>query len=439
MSFYTSLSGLNAAQTDLNVTSNNIANVGTIGFKSSRAEFGDLISSSPYQAANSIVGSGTRLKSISQEFSQGSVSQTSRSLDTMISGGGFFVTKSTSDGQVRFTRNGSFSSDPDGNITDANGNPVQGLPVDPQGNVTATGLGALQTLHIPATNGTPKQTGSMSLLINFPSDADLPASRSNYSASNPYAFDPKDPQSYNNATSTTVYDTGGNAIPASIYYVRTGKESVDPVTGAITGSNTWDAHMYVGDKEVFPTGGATPTTPLQFTFDTNGVMTAPTTPVAYGSVQPTGAVAPLTITANYGTATKQGAFGFSAVSVTQDGHTTGKFNSVAIDPKGLVQASYSDGSVVNIGKLAVANFTNPNGLHQAGDTNWTATGSSGAPQIGEAGTDGRGTIAESELEMSNVDLTTELVSLISAQRNFQANAKAIDTDKQMLSSIINMQ
>ena len=438
MSFYTSLSGLNAAQTDLNVTSNNIANVGTIGFKSSRAEFGDLISSSPSQSANSIIGSGTRLKSISQEFSQGSVQQTSRALDAMISGGGFFVTKSN-DGQVRFTRNGSFTPDPQGNITDASGNPVQGLPVDPQGNVTATGLGALQTLHIPATNGTPKQTSSMSLLINLPSDADLPASRSVYAAPATYAFDPKDPQSYNNATSTTVYDTGGNPIPASVYYVRTGKESVDPITGTITGANTWEAHMYVGDKEVFPTGGATPTTPLAFTFDTNGVMTAPTAPVAYASVQPTGAVAPLTLTADYGTATKQGAFGFSAVSFTQDGHTTGKFSSISIDPKGLVQASYSDGSVVNIGKLAVANFTNPDGLHQAGDTNWTATGASGAPQIGEAGSDGRGTIAESELEMSNVDLTTELVSLISAQRNFQANAKAIDTDKQMLSSIINMQ
>lgn len=438
MSFYTSLSGLNAAQTNLNVTSNNIANVGTIGFKSSRAEFGDLISASPYQSANSIVGSGTRLKSISQEFSQGSVEQTSRSLDAMISGGGFFVTKSNSDGQVRFTRNGSFTPDPLGNITDSAGNPVQGLPVDPLGNVTATGLGALQTLHIPATNGTPKQTGAMSLLINFPSDADLPASRSTYTAANPYAFNPNDPQSYNATASTTVYDSGGNAIPADIYYVRTGQQTVD-AAGNVTGANTWEAHMYVGDKEVFPTGGATPTTPLQFTFDTNGVMTSPTAPVSYASVQPTGAVAPLTITADYGTATKQGAFGFSAVSFTQDGHTTGKFNSVSIDPKGLVQASYSDGSVVNIGKLAIANFTNPNGLHQAGDTNWTATGSSGMPQIGEAGTDGRGTIAESELEMSNVDLTSELVNLISAQRNFQANAKAIDTDKQMLSSIINMQ
>ncbi|MDB5738082.1 MAG: flagellar basal body FlaE protein, partial [Sphingomonas bacterium] len=146
MSFYTSLSGLNAAQTDLNVTSNNIANAGTTGFKSSRAEFSDLISSSAFQAAGSIVGQGTRLKSISQEFSQGSVQGTSRALDLMVSGQGFFVTKASSTGaQVSFTRDGAFTLDGSNNVTDAAGNALQVLPVDSLGNTTATGLDAMQS------------------------------------------------------------------------------------------------------------------------------------------------------------------------------------------------------------------------------------------------------------------------------------------------------
>jgi flagellar hook protein FlgE len=422
MSFYTSLSGLNAAQTNLNVTSNNIANVGTVGFKASRAEFGDLISSSPLQAASSVIGQGTKLKSVTQEFSQGSEQTTSQTLDMMLSGGGFFISKSPgTGGQVTYTRNGSFSPLGNGDVVDSNGNNVQVLPVDPLGNVTATGLGALQSLHIPATNGSPKATSAMDLSITFPSDADLPASRPQYTAPATYKFDPKDPNSYNNATSMTVYDSAGNAIPATVYYVR----ETAPTAGGTATDSTWTAHMYVGDKEVFP--GAT-TTPLQLTFDSNGVMTAPN-----------GAVAPLTISVDYGSATKQGAYAFSTVSSFQNGATTGKFQTLAVDEKGLVTASYSDGSTIALGKMAVANFNNPSGLHQLGNTTWTSSGTSGDPQIGEAGTDGRGTIASGELEMSNVDLTSELVNLISAQRDFQANAKAIDTDKQMISSILNMQ
>ncbi len=429
MSFYTSLSGLSAAQTDLNVTSNNIANVGTAGFKSSRAEFGDLISSSALQSATSVIGQGTKLKSVSQEFSQGSEQTTSRTLDLMLSGQGFFVTKSVGTGaQVSYTRNGSFTALGSGDVVDSSGNNVQVLPVDPLGNVTATGLGALQSLHIPATNGQPQPTSALDLSITFPSDADLPASRPNYTATNPYKFDINDPNSYNNATSIQVYDSAGSAIPATIYYVR---------TSSTAAGSTWDAHMFVGDKEVFP--GATPATPLTLNFDATGALTAPAAPTAYASVLPTGAVAPLTISVDYGTATKQGAYAFSTVSSHQDGNTTGKFDNLTIDEKGLVTASYSDGSSIALGKVAVANFQNPTGLHQVGNTTWTATGSSGSPNIGEATTDGRGSVASGELEMSNVDLTTELVTLISAQRNFQANAKAIDTDKQMLSSIINMQ
>jgi flagellar hook protein FlgE len=432
MSFYTSLSGLNAAQTDLNVTSNNIANAGTTGFKSSRAEFSDLISSSAFQAAGSIVGQGTRLKSISQEFSQGSVQGTSRALDLMVSGQGFFVTKASSTGaQVSFTRDGAFTLDGSNNVTDAAGNALQVLPVDSLGNTTATGLDAMQSLHVLATNGAPKATGNIDLSMTFPTDADLPASRAQYATSG-YAFSPTDANSYNNATSTTVYDSAGTAIPATVYYVRTSKPSADGTTT----TSSWDAHTFVGDKEVFPNGG---TTPLSLTFDASGTLTSPAAAVAYASVQPTGAVSPLTLSIDYGTATKQGAYAFATTASTQDGNTTGKLSDLTVGADGLVSASYSNGATIALGKIAVANFTNPSGLHQAGNTAWTVTGASGAPQITAVDADGSSTIQSGELEMSNVDLTAELVNLISAQRNFQANAKAIDTDKQMISSIINMQ
>jgi flagellar hook protein FlgE len=436
MSFYTSLSGLNAAQTDLNVTSNNIANAGTTGFKQSRAEFSDLISSSAFQAAGSVIGQGTRLKSITQDFSTGSTETTSRSLDLMVSGQGFFVTKSASTGgQVSFTRDGAFSVDGNNNVVDSAGAAVQVLPVDPLGNVTGTGLAAMQNLHVPATNGAPKATSSIDLSMTFPTDADLPASRAQYNSgsTSTYAFSPTDPNSYNNATSTTVYDSAGNAIPATVYFVRTSKPSADGTTST---TSTWDAHTIVGDKEVFPGTG---TTPLQLTFDANGTLTSPTTAQAYASVQPTGSVGPLTLSIDYGTATKQGAYAFSTTTSSQNGNTTGKLSDLSVDATGLVSASYSNGATIALGKVAVANFTNPTGLHQAGNTSWTVTGSSGAPQITEVGIDGKSTIQSGELETSNVDLTAELVNLISAQRNFQANAKAIDTDKQMISSIINLQ
>lgn len=435
MSFYTSLSGLNAAQTDLNVTSNNIANAGTVGFKSSTAQFGDLISSTSFQAQNSVVGQGTRLKSISQEFGQGSQETASSALDMMISGSGFFVTKASGGGaQVSYTRDGSFSLDGNNDVVDSSGNALQVLPVDPLGNVTATGLNAMQGLHVAATNGTPKATSDIDLSLTFPSDATLPADNAAYSGGT-YAFSPSDPNSYNNATSTTVYDTNGDAIPATVYYVRTDKPTADS-SGNVSGTSTWVAHMYVGDQEVYPQGTSTP---LTMTFDSSGAMTSPTSAVSYASVQPTGASAPLSLSVDYGSSTKEGAYAFSTVSSSQDGTTTGKLDNLTVDASGLVTASYSDGTNVALGKVAVATFSNPSGLAQVGDTTWTATGNSGTAQVGEATVDGRGSISSGALEMSNVDLTTELVNLISAQRNFQANAKAIDTDKQMISSIINLQ
>jgi flagellar hook protein FlgE len=442
MSFYTSLSGLNAAQTNLNVTSNNIANVGTTGFKSSRAEFGDLISASAFQAQNSVVGSGTRLKAISQEFSQGSTQNTGRALDLMISGSGFFVTKSTGAGdQVSFTRAGSFTVNSQNNVVDDTGNVLQVLPVDSQGNATTSGLTGLKSLLVPPTNGSARATSSITQSLNMPTSADLPAARSAYATSG-YSFSPNDANSYNNAVSTMVYDTAGNAIPATTYYVRTANQTKDPTTGAVTNGSTWTAHTFVGDQEVFPAAGtANPSggtyngsTALTMQFDASGNLTSPSASTAYTTANVTGASAPISLSMNF--SATEGNVGFSTVANTQDGNTVGQLSSLTVGNDGLVSASYSDGTTLKLGKLALANFTNPQGLHQNGNTSWTATGLSGDPKIAAAGSDGATTIASGQLETSNVDLSSELVNLISEQRNFQANAKAIDTDKQMLQSII---
>ncbi len=422
-SFYTSLSGLNAAQTDLNVTANNIANVGTNGFKSSSAQFSDVISSSLFQAGDSIVGQGARTKSISQSFTQGSEQTTGQSLDLMISGQGFFVTQAaTTGGQLNYTRTGSFQLDPKtDNVVDASGNALQVLPVDQLGNVTATGAGAMKTLHVPTTNGNPKATTEVDLSMTFPSDS---ATHSDAS------FNKADPSSYNGTSSTTVYDSSGNAIPATVYYVHTQALTTNS-DGTKSGTSQWVAHTYIGDQEVFPSGSSTAPT---LSFDTNGTLTSPTGAVTYGAVTPTGASAPMAVSFNYGTATQEGSFALQTVTSSQNGNTIGQLSDLTVGDNGIVTATYSDGSSQKLGAVALANFTNPDGLKQMGSTNWQATGNSGAAQIGAAG--GDSTIAQGELEMSNVDLSAQLVNLISAQRNFQANAKAIDTDKQMVDSII---
>src|SRR5437870_4466896 len=186
MSFYTSLSGLKGAQSDLSVISNNIANVGSIGFKKSRAEFGDLISASPLQSGT-VAGQGTRLKSISQQFTQGGFQTSDRALDLAISGQGFFVTRTGS--QMSFTRNGAFSIDDERNLVDSNGAMVQVLPVDSSGTLSATGISSAANLQIPATAGQPIATSKVDLSATLPADADLPSKRSNYTTQLPYAFD----------------------------------------------------------------------------------------------------------------------------------------------------------------------------------------------------------------------------------------------------------
>ena len=428
MSFYTSLSGLRGAQTDLSTISNNIANVGSIGFKRSRAQFGDIMPASATTA-----GQGTRLRGIEQQFTQGGFEASARDLDIALGGSGFFVTRdSLTGGTTYFSRNGSLSVDGQRYLVDSNGGYIQVLPVDAEGNTTANGLEAARNIQLPLTSGTPRATTLIDLAVTLPSTADKPALRAVYNPTNPYAFNRLDPNSYNYSQQQTVYDSDGNAQSATLYFVRTGSVAAGDTT------DTWDVRMFIGNQEASSSSSSSTPQPLELEFDASGALVSPTSSVSFSSVFPSGASAPLAITLDFDAATRQQAGAFTVGAIAQDGVASAKLSDVSIREDGLVSATFSDGSVQPLGKLMVANFSNPQGLRQRGDGRWTTTGSSGPAIVGQAGTDAFGRIQTGALERSNVDITEELVSLIAAQRNFQANAKAIETANQMDQSIINM-
>ncbi len=416
MSFYTSLSGLRASQTDLSTISNNIANVGSVGFKRSRAEFGDIMPPSKTSA-----GQGTRLKGITQQFTQGGFETSARELDLAISGTGFFVTRdSLTGGTTYFTRAGSMQIDPNRYLTDSNGAFVQVLPVDANGNVTASEIGAARNLQLPLTSGTPRATSNINLEVRLPSGAAKPT----------VAFDATDPNSFNYSQQTTVYDSTGKALPATLYFVRTESRQ------AGDSADSWEAHLMVGDQEASTAAGAT--TPITLEFDASGAMTAPTGPVTYQPVSPSGAATPLTLTMDFAAATQQSSGTFTVAALEQDGVASSKLSDLSIGEDGLITGTFSDGTTQALGKLLIANFSNPSGLRQQGDARWTVTGDSGPAMAGTPGEEGFGRIQSGALERANVDITEELVGLISAQRNFQANAKAIETSNAITQSIMNL-
>jgi flagellar hook protein FlgE len=433
MSFYTSLSGLKASQTELGVISNNVANVGTTGFKKSAAEFGDIISSAPLQTST-IPGQGTRLRGINQQFTQGGFENSDRSLDLAISGQGFFVTRSSSsNAQVSYTRNGSFNVNSNRYVVDSGGAYLQILPTDSTGVLTASGLNSTRSLQLPLTSGTSSATSTVDMAVTLPSDADLPANRSVYSTQHPYAFDRFDPNSYNQSTTTTVYDATGTSFPMTTYYVR---NTLPTVSNA---GSTWTAHTFIGDKEVSsdPTT-PTPPTPLTLTFDSNGTLTAPSGTVTLANVSPTGSAGSIGIGLTYASSTRQAAAPFTLTSFTQDGYAAGQLDNVSVGADGLVSATFSNGTTQALGKIVLASFSNPEGLRQLGDSKWGSTGISGEPTVGAANGDGLGLIQSGALEQANVDITEELVALIQAQRNFSANAKAIEAANQMTDTIVQL-
>ncbi|MDO7841505.1 flagellar hook protein FlgE [Sphingomonas immobilis] len=418
MSFYTSLSGLQVAQADMNVTSHNLANVGTNGFKKSRSDFADVIASNFTTDPRRQVGMGATLKQNVQQFGEGNLKTTTSGLDLAISGDGFFAVRTNGlNGTLAYTRNGGFTVDSNRDIVDAQGSALLGYPVDANGTPTATDMGSLTKLTIPEISGTPKPTANVALDVNLQSGATTPAN----------AFAPSDPSSYNGSAATTVYDAAGNAMTMTTYFVR------DSANDTAT-STAWNAYSYVNGQQM--TTGGVAATPVSF--DTTGTMLTPTAAVAYDSFTPASSGVAQSFSLNLA-GSAQTAGGFSVNTRSQDGAAVGQFSGISVDSTGLVTASYSNGDNKLLGKVALANFTTPTGLRQVGNSYWQQTGVSGSPQLGQAGDSGYGGLMSSTIEGSNVDITEELVNLISAQRNFQANSKALDIQSSLIQTIFQIQ
>jgi len=404
MPFAIALSGLNAASADLGVTANNVANVNTTGFKMSRAEFAEVFAVGTQSVGSSASGSGVRLSAVSQQFTQGNIDFTDNALDLAIGGEGFFVL--SDNGSRAYTRAGAFSVDNDGNVVNAHGQRLQAYP---NAGANLFNTGAPTDLRLTTGANPPQATTSAALGINLPADAAVPSTA---------VFDPTDPSSFNHTTSVTIYDSLGAAHTATIYFIK------DAVV------NTWNTQVEIDGTAV--TGSS------QVVFANDGSLQSPA-----GGLMPLDAWTPSTGAADismamdFGATTQYGnAFGVNSLS--QDGFTTGRLTGVSVDGQGVVFARFTNGQSTALGKLALANFANPQGLQQVGDTAWGESFASGDALLGEAGTASFGNIQSGALEASNVDLTAQLVQMITSQRNFQANAQMISTADTVTQTVINI-
>ncbi|MEL6199677.1 MAG: flagellar hook protein FlgE [Pseudomonadota bacterium] len=404
MPFRIALSGLNAASSDLGVTANNIANVNTTGFKESRAQFAEVFAVGTQAVSSTAAGSGVKLSDVAQQFSQGNIEFTSNSLDLAISGEGFFV---LNDGGSRlYTRAGTFEVDREGFVVNANGLRVQSYPVAADGNFNT---GNLVDLQLNTGANPPSATDEISFGVNLPADGATPI--------NP-VFDPTDATSFNFTTAVTIYDSLGSAHTATSYFIK----GANP--------NEWTVQTTIDGNIV-----GTPQ-PVQFGGD--GRLTVP----AGGSFtlapyDPGNGADLLNVDLQFVDTTQFGdAFGVN--SVVQNGFTTGRLTGLEVSPTGVIFAQFTNGQSTALGRLALATFVNPQGLQQDGDTNWAESFQSGDAALGDAGTARFGLIQSGALEASNVDLTAQLVNMITAQRNFQANAQMISTADTVTQTVINI-
>jgi flagellar hook protein FlgE len=424
MSFNTALSGLNAASADLNVKSNNIANVNTAGFKQSRAEFADVFAVSAFGSSDTAIGNGTVLNNVAQQFEQGNLDFTDNALDLGISGQGFFaLAPNQTSNEIVYTRAGAFNVDSDGFVVNSAGQFLRTFPVNPDGTVSSTSITSTTALQLPSTAGTPQATANVALANNLPSTA----------ASLTGAIDPENATTYTNATSVTIFDSLGNEHIVTLYYQKTSTV------------NEWDVEAYISGADIIPASTTTPvqlgvTTTLTFDPTLGGELAGASDfelPFSFSGTDFVSGAAAQTTTINFQGST-QNSGGFNVTGLTQDGFPTGRLSGLDISDDGLVRATFTNGQATPLGKIALANFSNAQGLKQIGNTSWTETLDSGQVLAGEAGTGVFGLIQSGALESSNVDLTAELVGLITAQRNFQANSKAIETNNAITQTIINL-
>ena len=417
MSFQQGVSGLNAASRSLEVIGSNVANASTVGFKASRAEFADIYARTA-GGGNGNVGLGAS-SSVSQQFSQGSISSTSNSMDVAINGAGFFQLQDPN-GNKLYSRNGQFQVDTEGFVVNAQGQKLVGIPV-----VYANGQipGKAQPLQLPTAGTAPKATTSISLEIN------LDARNKIFDpAATPVKF--ADASSYNSSTSINVYDAKGTQVAMTYFFQKTAPE-------------TWNVYVAANGEPLLPDGSPAgqPLTAIAFAPDGRSplppnlpmLIDVPATGV--GTAQATQPM--LQVTLDITSMTQFGS-PFGPTALSQDGFSAGRLNAISIEDNGTVMASYSSGQSAPIAKLELANFRNNQGLRPLGGNTWAATYQSGDPVLGTPGGGNLGLLKSSSLEDSNIDLTGELVSMMVAQRVYQANAQTIKTQDAVLQTLVNL-
>jgi len=361
--------------------------------------------------ANSLAGAGSTgtgigvsVSAVQQQFSQGNVRTTSNPLDVAISGRGFFRMEDQG-GAVTYSRNGQFHVDKDGFIVNTSGARLTGYGVDADGNILIANPGALQlsTAQLQATATTEGKVG-------------LNLDAREATISKPFSL--TDPTSYNKATSLTVYDSLGNPHAMATYFVK-------------TAANTWSVYGALDGVDAGSLGS--------LTFNTDGSLDTTTTtmPFTVSAALTTGAVTPLAFDLDF-TGTTQFGSAFSVDTLNQDGFTSGLLSGYSISDDGTILGRYSNGQSRTLGQVLLANFSNPEGLQPLGNNAWGETAASGQPLPGTPGSSNVGVLQSGAVEESNVDLTRELVNMITAQRVYQANAQTIKTQDAVLNTLVNL-
>jgi flagellar hook protein FlgE len=426
MSFNIALSGLNAAQKDLDVTSNNIANVNTVGFKESRAEFVDVYASSLLASGKTKVGDGVLTADVAQQFSQGSIQFTNNALDLAITGNGFFATVPELDSlETSYTRAGQFKLNADNFVVNSGGGHLLGFPTNPDGSSSSVSLSTAEPIRIPTSSGAPTKTSEVDVRMNLPAgDAFISGAPGN--------FDPNDPLTFNNSTSVTIFDSLGDSHVMTYFFVKENPSATVGPPAVPARPNEWTMFAAVDGKVINiedPTGtgvadgrvGGAVSGPLSPTgvmgarlqFNASGDFIDQIPPLANGIVTedfsnhlPNGAdplqqvkidfnLDPLAPNPNEPT---QFASNFEVTALNQDGLAVGRLTGIDIGTDGLVRATYSNGTSQPLARIAMVNFANEQGLSQVGSTNWKESIVSGEALAGEAGSGTFGTINSSALE-----------------------------------------
>ena len=411
MSFQTGLSGLNTSSKNLDVIGNNVANASVVGFKTSSTQFADVFAAALSGAGSSPIGIGSKVETVAQQFTQGNISVTNNPLDVAINGKGFFRIEDS--GTILYSRNGQFHFDKNGYIVNASDKFLTGYAADANGNIVTANPGPMQ---VSTSDLAPQPTTDFRISVNLDSRSTAPVTA---------VFNPADPTSYNVSTSGSIFDSLGNVHALTLYFVKTATAGQWRTYGTVDGGPTSAVNLGSG------AGNAT-----TLTFNNLGALTT-AMPLSTSVAVTTGAVTPAAFTLDFTQSTQYGA-SFGVNALTQDGFTSGRLSGFNISNDGIIQGRYSNGQSKDLAQIVLADFVNPQGLRPMGNNLWDESSASGQALVGTPNTGALGTVNSSAVEDSNVDLTSELVQMIVAQRVYQANAQSIKTQDTVLQTLVNL-